>query len=477
MIESIFGKAPNYPWYFNYEEHDGQKEVMEALRKEFLRSNTEQASVIEIIAGRGWGKTLFFVCTILIPFLGRNPNSKVMWVAPTQSIGMTPIDDVFNGYDENTGKRYVEQFDSEGNKIWHFSTTKSGPMIQWFNGATVLFRSAAAPDSIVSKGYNMIIIDEAAVIPESVFNLQIVGTARKKDCKIFLITTPRGKKHWTHQIFRKGQTREDKSFLSFQQPYWKNPKYSPMLAKLMKTLPEWLQRQEYGAEFVDDGDTIFKNLNSIWFGEPLDFPHPEQEWSVDPIADHSYSVGMDIAKSQDYTVITVLDQTDGKLVYYRRFNKKDYRTVLDIAAAVCKRYNGADLVFDATGVGAGLSDMLNNYDIVTIPYVFTNESKNELVNTLALSVEYKEISLPHIKEIEHEMAVFTYEITRTGKISYNAPSGHHDDIVMSLALANWHRKDAGGLTNVGVIDAIIEHNMAGMQRRRSIYDDMRDDND
>jgi hypothetical protein len=47
-----------------------------------------------------------------------------------------------------------------------------------------------------------------------------------------------------------------------------------------------------------------------------------------------------------------------------------------------------------------------------------------------------------------EMKRYEYVITANGHISYNAPSGYHDDCVIALALANWGRWEAG---NAGVM--------------------------
>lgn len=477
---SVFSGPPPSEVIINYAEHPGQAEISDALELNF--KSDRPASVVEIIASRGWGKTIYFVCSILIPYLVTHPNAKVMWVAPNYLIAQTPIDDVFKGVNEDTGEKYVPEIDSNGNRIWEFVTTKSGPILKWWNGATVVFRSADAPDSIVSKGFNLIVIDEAAIIEEQVFTQQILGTARKSGIKIFMITSPRGKKHWTHRIFMKGQDAADPYYLSFQQPYTKNPYFSATLTNLIKDIPDWLFRQEYMAEFVDDGQSVLRGLENVLVGPQIDFETAQQEWAMEikdieispatpkksavirRAKDRIFVVGLDLAKQKDYTVITVMDTETGALVYYRRLNKEDYRVVLEDVAEICKRYNQADLIYDATGVGAGLGDMLNNYDVVAHPYVFTNESKVELINRLILSVEYAEITLPNITTMRNELSAYTYTLTRTGKISYNAPAGYHDDIVCSLALANLFRKENAGSEDLATLDAINDINSGRAKR-------------
>lgn len=487
---SIFGKVPRVE--VNYVPHPGQDEVSEALEKNF--TSPEPASIIEIICGRGWGKTLYMGCEILVPFLDQHPGAKVMWVAPTYLTCMSLIEDVFKALNETTGKHYIPKFDNDGNQVWEFVTTKSGSVLKWYNGAEVTFRSADSPDSIVSRGFNLIIIDEACLIAdEKIFTLQILGTARKQGIKIFMISTPRGRGHWTYKYFLKGQDPKDTMYMSFTQPYNKNPYYSKVLEKLIKDIPEHVYRQEYLAEFIDNGDSVFRGLENVLVGNEITFESHQQEWSL-PLtditvkgftgertvdaADRRFIVGLDLAKSVDYTVLWAMDLDTGDLVYYRRLNKMDYRNVLQIATDVCKKYNHAELIFDATGVGAGLADVLNNYDVTAHPFVFTNESKNEIVNRLALSIQYQEIKIPNIVTVKNELSVFTYSLTRTGKISYAAPSGFHDDIVMSLALANWYRKENVSTDEIGVIEDIMAINEErASYRPGSFRQQMEDDND
>lgn len=472
---SIFGNPPS-GFTPDLRLHPGQQDAFDQIEANAVSSTP--AAIITLICGRGWGKTAF-LGYLLVKFLEAHPNSSVLWVAPFTSTCMSLVDDFFNGINEETGQRFIEQEDAHGNKVWEFSGTKSGPMLRWWNGATVSFRSAENPESIVSKGYHRVIVDEAALIAnEMVFKQRILGVARKKDAKVFLISTPRGK-NWIYPLFLKGQDPSESNYLSIHQPYSRNPYFSKTLETLIHDLPEYLYRQEYLAEFIEDGQSVFRGIERCIVGPEVSFPSAQQEWhpDIEGISNRRFVVGLDLAKSIDFTVLYGMDIDSGECVYYRRFNRCDYKEVLRIAAEACKRLNDATLVYDSTGVGAGLGDFIDEYGISSHAFTFTNESKNELINKLILAIEHGKIKIPSISTILKELRGYSFEVTKTGKITFNAPAGSHDDCVIALALSNYFREEHG-LTRVEceVIDEIIAFN-SGIGRPRNFFEEMAQDDD
>ena len=74
-------------------------------------------------------------------------------------------------------------------------------------------------------------------------------------------------------------------------------------------------------------------------------------------------------------------------------------------------------------------------------FKFTNTSKQQLLENLAVQIQQKAIGFPE-NEIALELREFGYELTRNGA-RYEALSGH-DDCVMALALASWQHRDIPG---------------------------------
>jgi hypothetical protein len=118
----------------------------------------------------------------------------------------------------------------------------------------------------------------------------------------------------------------------------------------------------------------------------------------------------------------------------------------------------ASLVCDFTGVGRGIFDMLVDAGLsplgITISSGFnTNWSgdtatvpKSTLVSKLVARLHGAELFIHEsIKDwpvLRRELLNFRPEITRGGTETWNARSGEHDDLVLSLAMAVWYLSGA-----------------------------------
>lgn len=104
--------------------------------------------------------------------------------------------------------------------------------------------------------------------------------------------------------------------------------------------------------------------------------------------------------------------------------------------SILTRYNGAQAVVDATGVGDAFVEQLSLSGANIWPFkISSNQIKKNLIEKMAMFLENGYISYPNIEEIKDELNSFEYDITSSNNITYNAPSGKHDDIVIAIALA------------------------------------------
>jgi hypothetical protein len=114
------------------------------------------------------------------------------------------------------------------------------------------------------------------------------------------------------------------------------------------------------------------------------------------------------------------------------------------------------LAIDQTGVGAPVADMFAARGIpfagvqITAGTIETCEdwarqswrvAKQILISRLDALVndgrlKFKK-SIPEAAQLVRELQDYQYEITESGNMTFNAPSGSHDDLLLAAALAIW----------------------------------------
>jgi len=151
---------------------------------------------------------------------------------------------------------------------------------------------------------------------------------------------------------------------------------------------------------------------------------------------HSYILGVDIGKVEDFTVLTVLDRETGEVVYWDRFNKIDYPFQKARITSIAQRYH-ARIIIDSTAVGAPIKEDLERAGNYVDDFKFSNKSKKELVEKLSIMIEQGKIRIPNNRVLIDELESFGYRLTESGNVIYSAPEGQHDDCVYSLGLAVW----------------------------------------
>lgn len=252
--------------------------------------------------------------------------------------------------------------------------------------------------------------------------------------------TPKGRNYF-HELYRRGLDKVD-GWESFQMPTSTNPILDPIEYDrdylLGQGYPERSYLQEYCAEFLDDAGGVF-----IGVSEAIDKDRAANE---DPVEGKTYRAGVDLAQTQDWTVVAIFDQ-DGRQVYFDRFQRLSWEmTTVRVVNALLK-YK-AITVIDATGVGAPIFEAVRSRGVKVAPFKFTSTSKAALVEHAVAVVQRGDVRLMDIREQTEELKAFEYEVTRSGNVRMNAPEGMHDDCVIAVCLAiNGLRRPSVGVAS------------------------------
>jgi hypothetical protein len=194
--------------------------------------------------------------------------------------------------------------------------------------------------------------------------------------------------------------------------------------------PQDFFEQEYYCKFIEGAGQFFKNIRENLIEE-----------ESQPESNHRYQMGVDLAKYQDYTVLTVIDLNTFRVHKQERFNQIDWVLQKAKIEAMYRRYYEPLIYIDSTGIGDPIYEDLLRQGLRVEGFKFNENSRKDLLNNLAIKIEQNKIKIPETTVLVDELQSFHYELSERGKIQLKVPEGLHDDTVMSLALACWNLPD------------------------------------
>ena len=104
------------------------------------------------------------------------------------------------------------------------------------------------------------------------------------------------------------------------------------------------------------------------------------------------------------------------------------------------KYKVSNIIVEKNSIGKIYFDVMceefDSYDITVTTFVTTNNSKNKIINELVLDFEQNNIIIPNNKKLINELSFYESSITKNNSVTFNAKTGQHDDLVISLAIGN-----------------------------------------
>jgi phage FluMu gp28-like protein len=355
--------------------------------------------------GRQFGKTL----------LGENQalkwavenNWKIGWISPTY---------------KQCKKVFKEIVRAMGKNPFITSANHSDLVLNFTTGSTMLFYSAEAYDSIRGETFDALVGDEVAFWKPEAWNEVLKATVLVKGKKVLLLSTPKGKNQF-YTLFN--QSINNDNYHSFYGTSFDNPFIERSeIEDARRMLPDHIFRQEYLAEFLDDASSVFRNIKEcIEFGEET----------------RTLFAGVDLGRADDYTVLAIVDQNNRE-VYCERWRHLEWSTIINNVVTQLNKYK-PNVLIESNGAQDAIYEQIRdkvNYNKSKVkPFVTTSKSKQAIVENLIVAFENKEIGIIGKDWQISELETFTYEYNlKTRQIKYSAPSGLHDDYVMSRAICN-----------------------------------------
>jgi hypothetical protein len=270
-----------------------------------------------------------------------------------------------------------------------------------------------------------VILDEYAIMKKEVWDDVVQPIMRiNPDAWCWFLFTPRGKNH-AFDIFQRGMMSDSREWKSWKLNVYESGVMSAeQIENAKRDMSPASFNQEFMGEFLEGEGSVFRSVRGAATAQP-----------ESPQAGSRYVMGVDLAKLQDYTVIAVYDRHTNKQVYQDRFHQLDWNYQKAKIREISRHYNGAQVIIDGTGLGDPLVDDLLRSGVPVESVKLTQQSKMELIEKLSIWIEQRKIAFIPLEETIFEFDNYGYEMSKNGRVSYSAPNGMHDDIVIAHALA------------------------------------------
>lgn len=379
--------------------HQAQQEIL----------NAEQRFNV-VSCGRRFGKTRLALIRSLAPVLSGKP---VAYFAPTYKM----LKEFWREAVELYKPVIIETSTAEH----RFSTVNGGSFSMW---------SLDSADTVRGRKYALALIDEAAMVAdlEDAWNKVIRPTLTDYEGGADFYSTPKGL-NFFHTLYTRGLDPSFPEWQSFHFPTLSNPfiKEAEVNAA-QEELPVNVFRQEYLAEFIQGEGVVFRNITAnLYDGGDTAEQH----------RGHNIVAGVDWGQVDDFTTISVVCEDCRRELELDRFNQIDWSFQRERLKVVFERWGISHAQVELNSIGSPNFESLCDLGLPVSGFTMTAQSKPQVIQSLALALEKEETKWLDDPVATRELEA--YEAKRnetTGRISYNAPTGFHDDTVIARALAN-----------------------------------------
>lgn len=325
-------------------------------------------------------------------------------------------------WDEMVGKHVPRELVSKINE--------SELAIYWKNGS--IQRFAGCDDIDKHRGINPIdvVFDEFSEMDPDIWQAVISPVLRQNGGTASFIFTPKGKNHsWV--LLNKAKANPEEWFISVKTWMDTDVFTHKDIETEKRNSTEALFKQEYECNFEDNAGAFFRRVReNLW--DAAGFP-------VNPR--HSYEIGVDLAKYNDFTVIAPVDLNTFRVQELDRFNQVDWNLQRARVQVASLRYNNARVKIDRSGSGDAVVEDLQRSGLnmgEDDAILFTAKMKNDLLMNLAIKLERGLIKLPNDSGLVAELESMQFVRNQKGMLKFETANKElHDDRVMAVALAVW----------------------------------------
>lgn len=296
------------------------------------------------------------------------------------------------------------------------------------NGAEIrLFSAEQGVEALQGYTCELLIIDEAAYLSEDIIDA-VMPYVNVTKGPIIMFSTPRTKSGQFYNYYSMGMSPELNNIYSYD---WVNYDVSELLSPTKlelyrKTVDPLKFKTYYLGQFLDNESDFFGDFSQCVKNKPT-------------ICMEQVVFGIDWAGSTggDYTAISIIGMS-GQLYDIKYFNDKDPKQTLAEILRLVAQYNPKKVTVETNSIGniyfGLLRDELKIRNVPLIGFYTDNTSKDKIISKLQVAFQNNKIMIYTDYELMDELQYYELTYSKTGKRVFNAKAGHHDDLIMSLAI-------------------------------------------
>jgi len=218
-----------------------------------------------------------------------------------------------------------------------------------FGKGRIRAKTAWNADTLRGDYADLLILDEYPQMDPGAWDLVGAPMLLDNNGDALFSGTPKRKNHFfAHYIRAIGD--DSGRWAAWHGTSLENPYLSKVaLAEITQDMTEAAYKQEILAEFLEGEGAVFRNIAAC-MNAPKTLPEEHQG--------HRIVAGIDLAKSVDYTAISVVCATCKQEFAHDRYNKIEYVLQVKRMGAFLQKWQVQEVLVDETGVGSPIVEQL-----------------------------------------------------------------------------------------------------------------------
>ena len=304
-----------------------------------------------------------------------------------------------------------------------------------WNQGRIRAKTAWNADGLRGDYADLLLLDEYSIMDPSTWTEVGAPMLLDNNGDAAFAFTPKRKNHGFH-LYQRAIADETGRWEAWHFTSLDNPHLSAdALAEITGDMSDEMYRQEILAEFLEGEGAVFRNILACLHAPLGDTPLQHYH--------HGLVVGVDWAKQADFTVFCLFCANCKREVVLDRFNQIDYVFQAQRLQVLCERWHPRLVLAESNAMGEPIIERLQREGMPVQGFQTTAQSKTPLIESLALAFERGEAQWLNLPIATGELEAYERKVNAlTGRASYSAPEGLHDDCIIARALA-WQAAGAG----------------------------------